>query len=342
MLNLAHLARTDLNLLVLFGVVIDGRHVGRAAGRLNLTPSAVSHGLGRLRKLFNDPLFLRTPKGVVPTARALALREPVVEILARVQNVLGSAAPFDPAMSRRRFIVAAPDAVLASTTIPLLERISAKAPHVDVGLIHVMPQRRAESKEALWAGCLMMLENREIDLAMLPINQVPPRFEARRLYEEDFVVAMRKGHPFARAPTEAAFCAAEHLLVSLNGDPHGFMDEMLAKRGSRRRIVLTVPSFVMALTHLASSDLLAVLPRRLVRQHAALFGLIAVELPLRRKSDPIHAVVTRAAMMDAGIAWLIELFAELHIRNARTPTEPSTKSLRRPVRRNRGRASLEM
>jgi DNA-binding transcriptional LysR family regulator len=312
MLKLAHLARIDLNLLVLFQVVLDERHVGRAAKRLNLTPSAVSHGLGRLRKLLNDPLFLRTPKGVVPTARALTLREPVAEILARVQNVLGSAAPFDPATTGRRFVVAAPDAVLASTTIPLLERIGAKAPHVDVGLIHVMPQRRAGSKEAPWAGCLVMLENREIDLAMLPINQVPPRFEARRLYNEDFVVAMRKGHPFARAATEAAFCAAEHLLVSLNGDPHGFIDEMLAKRGSRRRVVLTVPSFVMALTHLANSDLLAVLPRRVVHQHAATLGLTAVELPFRRKSDPIHAVVTKAAMMDAGVAWLMELFAELH------------------------------
>jgi DNA-binding transcriptional LysR family regulator len=93
MMKLAHLARIDLNLLVLFQVVLDERHVGRAAGRLNLTPSAVSHGLGRLRKLLNNPLFLRTPKGVVPTARALTLREPVAEILARVQNVLGSAAP---------------------------------------------------------------------------------------------------------------------------------------------------------------------------------------------------------------------------------------------------------
>jgi len=74
MLKLAHLARTDLNLLVLFQVVLDERHVGRAANRLNLTPSAVSHGLGRLRKLLNDPLFLRSPKGVVPTARALSKR----------------------------------------------------------------------------------------------------------------------------------------------------------------------------------------------------------------------------------------------------------------------------
>src|SRR6266699_7343997 len=99
MLKLAHLARIDLNLLVLFQVVLDERHVGRAAGRLNLTPSAVSHGLGRLRRLLNDPLFLRTPKGVMPTARASALAEPIADLLERARNVLSSAEPFDAAKS---------------------------------------------------------------------------------------------------------------------------------------------------------------------------------------------------------------------------------------------------
>ena len=72
MLNEIDLSRADLNLLTLFEVVLRERHVGRAAARLNLSPSAVSHGLKRLRLLLNDPLFLRTPKGVVPTARATA------------------------------------------------------------------------------------------------------------------------------------------------------------------------------------------------------------------------------------------------------------------------------
>ena len=75
MLNPSDLSRIDLNLLVLFRIVLDERHVGRAAARLNLTPSAVSHSLSRLRDLLNDPLFLRTPKGVVPTARAMELNE---------------------------------------------------------------------------------------------------------------------------------------------------------------------------------------------------------------------------------------------------------------------------
>ena len=109
MLNKINLARADLNLLTLFEVILRERHVGRAAIQLNLTSSAVSHGLGRLRRLLNDPLFLRTPKGVVPTARAVALAEPVADLLAQARNVLASAAPFDPATSTRRFVIGAPD-----------------------------------------------------------------------------------------------------------------------------------------------------------------------------------------------------------------------------------------
>lgn len=316
-LNLIHLARADLNLLVLFMAVFDTRHVGRAAEQLNLTPSAVSHGLGRLRKMLNDPLFLRTPKGVVPTARALALVEQIGDILARVQGVVSSAVPFDASTAERRFLIGAPDAVLASTTGLLARRVATDAPRVNLGVVHLMPERTASREMPPWSECLAMLERREIDLALLPIKRVPPRFEARYLYDEDFVVAMRKGHRFARAPDLAAFCAAEHLLVSLSGDPRGFIDEILAKRGLTRRIALTVPSFVMALTQLADSDLLAVLPCRLVRQHAALLGLTFVELPFERKPDAIHAVATRAALMDAGVSWLRKLVCELPLRARR-------------------------
>src|SRR5215471_21152278 len=99
MLNGVDLSRTDLNLLVLFEVVLRERHVGRAAERLRLSASAVSHGLGRLRQLLGDPLFLRTPKGVVPTARAMELAEPIADALARVRRIVSTAAPFDPATS---------------------------------------------------------------------------------------------------------------------------------------------------------------------------------------------------------------------------------------------------
>ncbi len=105
MLNKTNLARIDLNLLVLFEAVLEERHVGRAAIRLHVSPSAVSHGLGRLRRLMNDPLFLRQPKGVVPTERAKLLATPVADILDRARQVLANAEGFDPRKSVRRFVI---------------------------------------------------------------------------------------------------------------------------------------------------------------------------------------------------------------------------------------------
>jgi DNA-binding transcriptional LysR family regulator len=178
MLNASHLARVDVNLLVLLHVVLEEGHVGHAAERLRLTSSAISHGLARLRRLLDDPLFLRTPKGIVPTARALALREPVAEILSLVQGVLRTAVPFDPATSSRRFVIGAPDAVLASTAALLLKRIRAMAPGIDIGLVHLMPQPRGRQTENPWGQCLNQIERREVDVAMLPIRELPLRFEA--------------------------------------------------------------------------------------------------------------------------------------------------------------------
>ncbi len=307
MLNQIHLSKIDLNLLVLFNAVLEEGHVARAASRLNITPSAVSHSLGRLRHLFNDPLFLRTPKGVVPTERALELGEPVADILARVGRVMASAAPFDAPTSSRRYIIGAPDGIMTSVMVPLSERLRKEAPRANMGLIHLMPGRHTGSEEHPWQQSLQKLEKREIDLALLPVRKVPARFEARRLYDEDFVIAMRKGHAFARSPTLSAFCRAQHLLVSLDGDPSSFVDQLLRKRGLQRRVALTVPTFMMALTHLSNSDLIAALPRRLVERYAASFALALVELPLKRKSDVIQAVATKAAMMEAGVAWLMEL-----------------------------------
>src|SRR5688572_26508336 len=134
MLNEIDLSRVDLNLLVLFEAVLAERHVGRAADKLHLSSSAVSHGLGRLRRLLNDPLFLRTPKGVMPTGRALEIAAPIAEILARVKSVVAMAVPFDPATSTRRFTIGAPDAVLAVFVPALLEELRRTAPSIDISV----------------------------------------------------------------------------------------------------------------------------------------------------------------------------------------------------------------
>src|SRR5438046_6051769 len=179
MLNEINLARADLNLLTLFEAVLSERHVGRAALRLNLTPSAVSHGLGRLRRLLNDPLFLRTPKGVMPTARASALAEPIADLLARARNVLSSAEPFDAAKSTRRFIVGAPDGVSSVFLMPLLALLRNRAPGIDIGLRQLLPPQGGQSVERAWPPLFAELEAGAMDIAVAPIDRAPPRLDRK-------------------------------------------------------------------------------------------------------------------------------------------------------------------
>jgi DNA-binding transcriptional LysR family regulator len=306
MLNEIDLSRADLNLLVLFETVMAERHVGRAANKLNLTASAVSHGLGRLRKLLNDPLFLRTPKGVVPTTRAIDLAEPVADVLARIRNVVATAEPFDPARSRRRFMLGAPDGASAVFLLQLLAALNQSAPRVDIGLQQLLPPKTARSVERAWDETLANLEARDLDVAIIPIDSVPARFVGRVLFEEDFVAVTRPGHAFARNPTLDRYCESTHLLVSSSGDGYGFFDMVLAGQGRSRRVAVTVPNFMMALAVVAESDLVASLPRRLVAMHAARFGVAISELPLSYPHSTVRAVATKAAMMDAGIAWLVD------------------------------------
>ncbi|MBX9945164.1 MAG: LysR family transcriptional regulator [Reyranella sp.] len=306
MLNEIDLSRADLNLLVLFEAVLETRHVGRAADRLHLTPSAVSHGLGRLRRLLNDPLFQRTPKGVVPTARAAELAPPIAEVLARVRSVVSTAEPFDPARSRRRFTVGAPDSVSAVCLPPLLAGLRRTAPNIDIGARQLLPTLGESSPERAWRSAFADLESRAIDIAIIPSDDIPLRFVHRTLYEDDFVVAVRNGHPFAKTPTLDRYCAQQHLVVSLTGDPYGFVDRVLAQQGRTRRVALTVPNSMFALAAVAESDLVCALPRRFVAMHAARFCVASVEAPLALEHSRLNAVVPKAAMMDAGLAWLFD------------------------------------
>lgn len=305
MLNETDLSRTDLNLLVLFEAVLSERHVGRAAARLSLTPSAVSHGLGRLRRLLNDPLFLRTPKGVVPTARAVALQEPIAEVLARIRSVVSSAGPFDAATSTRRFKIGAPDGVSAVFLPGLLEGLRASAPGIDISIRQLLPVAGEQSPEHAWRSAFDDLESRAMDVAIVPSDHVPVRFARRTLYEDSFVLAMRSGHAFKKKPTLSRYCDARHLVVSLSGDHRGFVDEVLERQGLSRRVALTVPNFMFALGVLADSDFICALPRRFVMKYAARHGLVAVDSPVPLGRFKLNVVVPQGATTDDGLAWFV-------------------------------------
>jgi DNA-binding transcriptional LysR family regulator len=294
MLNHIDLGRTDLNLLMLFEVVWQERHVGRAAARLHLSPSAVSHGLGRLRRLLNDPLFIRHPRGLNPTERAVDLAAPIGDILDKARAVISAAEPFDPATSSRQFVIAAVDGI-GSVILPgLTASIRKAAPGITLRIRAIYPLQLVET-----------LDRRDADIAVAPLLAVPPRLEARELYREDFVIAARAGHSFLARPTLKAYCAAAHLIVGAGADATGFIDDALATRGLSRKVALTVPSFMWAISVLAETDLLGAVPRRLVERYGGRAGIAAVEPPLKLRRDPVGVVTVKAAMSDPAILWLM-------------------------------------
>jgi DNA-binding transcriptional LysR family regulator len=314
MLNQIDLSRTDLNLLVLFETVLVKGNVGLAAAALSLSPSAVSHGLGRLRRLLNDPLFLRTPRGVVPTARALELAPQIAEVLQGVRTVLGASAPFDAATSTRRFRIGAPDSALAVHGPLLVQRMQAAAPGVTVSLLHVLPNFRTSPGESAFAHVLTQLDDGSLDLAALPQlgeTAFPARFLAQSLGADRLVAVCLPDHPFARAPSLDTYCAARHVFMSLTGDMTGVIDADLARMGRQRVVMTSVPNAMLALLMAATTGLVAGVPSSLAAEQADRFGLVVNPLPLDLELTPLYALATRAAHADAGIAWLMALVTEV-------------------------------
>jgi DNA-binding transcriptional LysR family regulator len=296
MLNRTALRSVDLNLLVLFDVVMLERHVGRTARALHVSPSAVSHGLGRLRALFGDPLFLKTPKGVVPTARAQELAEPIRDLLGRAGHLLRGRETFDAATCNRGFRIGTLDAPATSFLPPLLTRVRRSAPGVTIEVTHVA------IKDAF-----SELDAHRVDVTFLPIvDAVPARFSARTVYEEEFVVVARARHRYLREPTLENYCCAPHLLVSPAGGTRGFVDDALERRGLARKVVVVVPNFLLGMSVLAHSDLIGTMPRRVVALHGKRFGLRSkpAPLPLLAPGSMISAMVPKVALQDRGIAWL--------------------------------------
>jgi DNA-binding transcriptional LysR family regulator len=304
------LSRLDLNLLVLFEAVFAEGHVGRAAARLHLSTSAVSHGLGRLRRLLNDPLFLKTPKGVTPTERAELLAPAITEALRQVRGIVARAEPFDPATSTRRLVIGAPDGVSAVFLPVLMADIGGRAPGLDIGIRQLLPLPGEMLPERAWREAFRELETRALDVAIIPADEGPLRFACRTLYEEDFVLVLRRGHPYLDRPSVETYCASGHLVVSHSGDPRGFVDELLATRGLIRRVALTVPTFIFASAIVGDTNLICAVPRRFAARYALRMDIAIAEPPLPLGHFRLNAFVPRSALSDTGLLWLLDRLAD--------------------------------
>ncbi len=202
---------------------------------------------------------------------------------------------------------------------PLLARLRKSAPGIDISTGQLLPTPGDISPERAWRFAFADLEARAMDIAVIPFDDIAPRFHHRTLYEEDFVVAMRAGHPFAKAPTLDCYCEMQHLVVSHTGDAYGFVDEILARQGRSRRIAMTVPNFMFALAVVAETDLITALPRRFAAMYASRFDVVTMEAPLPHGRFRLNAIAPKAAMMDAGLAWFFDVLAGTGDRPAASP-----------------------
>jgi len=140
----------------------------------------------------------------------------------------------------------------------------------------------------------------------VPSSEVPARFESRLLYQEDFVLVPREGHPFADNLDLNRYCEMQHLVVSFGGDPHGVVDDVLKVVGRARRIALTVPNFMFALAVVAETDMVSAAPRAFAAMYGGRHGIVIREPPLSLGMFSMNMVVPRATMMDAGVNWLVQ------------------------------------
>jgi DNA-binding transcriptional LysR family regulator len=191
-MRVTHLSGIDLNLLPLLDALLEERHVTRAAKRVGLSQPAASRGLARLRELCGDPLLVRSPRGLLPTPRAEALRAPVRQALTVLEQSLVEKVVFDPATASRKIRIVSDDYSELVLFPSLVSRLSSSAPGIDV----LVPPTGPFEFEPLLRG--------EIDLALAPVRTnmpPPPGILVKKLYSERFVCVVRKGHPLAQRPT---------------------------------------------------------------------------------------------------------------------------------------------
>ncbi|MGF6484656.1 LysR family transcriptional regulator [Paraburkholderia sp. JPY419] len=292
-----NLRRLDLNLLVTLDVLLEEHNVTRAAERLNFSQPSVSVQLAKLRDVFGDPLLLPGPRGMRPTAKAQALREPLREALETLQRAVAPTSPFDPAAATQTWRIAATDYAESTIILPMLAGLRAAAPGTRLAIVEAVPPRLARQAE-----------QGDIDIGFHTSEGAPEGLRRRVLFAERYVLVGRAGHPkLKRRPTLAQFCKLEHVIVSPDGGGFfGVTDETLAKLGLTRKVVLSVPHFLFMQSVLASTDLVGMLPARLVRGSDT---LRMVEPPVEVPGYEMAMLWHERVHRDPAHQWLREFIA---------------------------------
>ncbi len=292
---MVHLNCLDLNLLPVFDVIYREGSVTRAAEKLNLTQPAISHALGRLRLLLEDPLFERLGRSLVPTAKARSLADPVRQALRSLDVALTQIGRFEPQRAERRFVIGTRD-VLESTILPaLMQRIGAVAPLVEVASV------RAD-RRLLESG----LASGQIDVAMDMLLPLSEEIHRRRVDTDRLVVVARRGHREIAASLDLqTYLRLDHILVSSRRHGGGLEDLELARLGLERRVRLRCQHYFAACRVASETDMIVTMPERYARiiNHDT-FGNQILPMPIEGQAMELYLYWHASADDDPAISWL--------------------------------------
>ncbi|GAB3452402.1 LysR family transcriptional regulator [Massilia terrae] len=290
----------DLNLLAVFQEVYRERQIMAAAKRLGLTQSAVSNALARLRRTFDDELFVRTAHGMQPTPFAEQVAGPLGVAMAQVTLALNQRSQFDPATSDRRFVLAMTDVGEVHFMPALVARARILAPHVQLSSVRVRP-----------VGLKEELESGRVDLAIGPFEGMSEALYQRLLFRQPYVSMFRTTHPLARGKvTLERFRQAEHLLLDARVGPYDRINQLLEQAGVGKDTRYRVPHFTAVPYIVSENDLVVTVPRKLAERAAKPFGLKLIEPPLALPSLQTNLFWHRRYNEDPGGLWLRALVVD--------------------------------
>ena len=279
----------DLNLLLTLDVLLTEGSVARAAERLQLSPSAMSRALSRLRESMNDPVLVRAGRGLVPTPRALALQQQVSQLVADARAVLQPAEMPNLENLERTFTLRTREGFVENFGIPLIERVRQEAPGIQLRFV----QKTDKDSAPLRDGTV------DMETGVLG-GAVGPEVRMQALFRDRFIGVVRKGHSLSDGDvTPARYAAGSHVTVARRSRAVSPVDEMLEPLGLERRIATIVSSFATALSLARASDLIATVPERYTGNLRA--GMHSFPLPVeppgftislfwhpRMDADPVH------------------------------------------------------
>ena len=293
------MSKPDLNLLLTLDVLLTEESVARAAERLDLSPSAMSRALSRLRDATGDPLLVRAGRGLVATPRALELREQVSRLVQETDAVLRPAAALDLARLDRAFTLRVSDGFVESFGPDLIARVAREAPGVRLRFVQKTRRDPAHLRDGL-----VDLETGVVD------ESTGPEIRAQSLFRDRFVGVVREGHTLASGRiTPKRFAAGRHILVSRRGRDTGAVDAALAEHGLARTIVTIVSGFAAALSLVRASDMITVVPEQHTRTLRK--GLHSFRLPVATPQIAVSLLWHPRMDADAGHRWLRECLREV-------------------------------